>query len=65
MNYLIINLFTIYFLLLVLFESFILGIIDSKTFKKEERRNAEKKAKFISLAGASLAIVLFFINVFI
>ncbi|HEY5562534.1 MAG TPA: CLC_0170 family protein [Clostridiaceae bacterium] len=61
----IINLFTFYFLLLVLLESFVVGIIDAKTFRENNRKKAEKQAKFISLAGAFIAIMLFIINVFI
>jgi hypothetical protein len=50
---------------LVLLESFIVGFFDFKAFKKANRKKAAKQAKYISLTGAFLAIVLFLINVFI
>jgi hypothetical protein len=59
----IIDLFDIYFLILMIIEGLIVAIIDSYTFKKLGKAAAAKKAKILGISALVISVVLFTIRV--
>ncbi|KEH98396.1 CLC_0170 family protein [Clostridium botulinum] len=55
----ILNLFTVYFLMLLLIQGFILIVLDSISFENADMSNASRKARVIGKVIIILGIVLY------
>lgn len=61
----IVNLFTGYFLALILIQGFILGVIDLKSFQKAGMVRVCKKSKVISIGSIIVGIMVYILRIFI
>jgi hypothetical protein len=59
---LIIGLFTKYFLLLMIIQGLMVGIVDAKAFYKNNMKETAIKARFIGIGYTVLGIVLFLLR---
>jgi len=59
---LIVGLFTKYFLILMLVQGYIVGILDAKSFYKNNMKKTAIKARFLGIGFMALGIVLFLLR---
>lgn len=55
----ILDLFDKYFLIMMIFQSFVVGVYDSANYKRHQKVNMCNKAKIISITIAILSLILY------
>lgn len=61
----IVDLFGTYFLALILIQGLILGLVDSKKFKLDNKSKMERKTKYISKGIMLTGVLLFMLRCFL